>query len=96
MLRIWIHEFERSRKWTEIWNGPFPNTRAQLDEARRRFQEEWKRMGADDNPMAGIRLAPQTTARAILDEVCPGLDSIDKGMIGFAVSNPRNVKTEEE
>lgn len=70
-------------------NGPFPITQQQLDEARRRYREEW----AATPDLTGVRVSPQTTARAILREVVPGISDFDAGMIGFAVSADK-VRTE--
>ena len=69
--------------WRELENGPFPITREQLDEARHRYAAEW----AEAGPFSGPRVAPQTTARAILREVAPHLTDFDAMMLGFAVSN---------
>ena len=89
MLRITVFDQTR-RRWAEVPNGPFPITAAQLREARRLYQAEW----ATCPDLMGVKVSPQTTARAILREVVPGLSDFDAGMVGFAVSNDR-VRTEE-
>lgn len=82
---IHIQVFDQTRKrWTEIPNGPFPITTEQLAEARRRYKAEWD---ACTDPLSGVRMSPQTTARAILRDVVPTLSDFDAGMVGFAVSN---------
>ena len=63
-------------------NGPFPITREQLIEARKRYREEWARTP----DLTGVKVSPQTTARAILRDIVPTLSDFDAGMIGFAVS----------
>jgi hypothetical protein len=84
VIRIDVFDQAR-RRWTNVPNGPFPITREQLDEARRRYRAEW-----DVCPdLSGVKVAPQTTARAILKDVAPALSDFDAGMIGFAVSNDR-------
>jgi hypothetical protein len=88
MIRIRVKD-EATRRWVDVPNGPFPVTREQLDEARRQFRAEWVAANADANPLAGIRLSPQTTARDILKKVAPHISDFDRGMIGFAVSNPK-------
>jgi hypothetical protein len=65
-----------------IPNGPFPITREQLEEARRLYREEWARTP----DLTGVRVSPQTTARALLRDIVPALSDFDAGMIGFAVS----------
>lgn len=84
MIRIWTSSAPRA-KFEEIPNGPFPITREQLDEARRRYREEWNKC----KPLEGVRISPQTAARDILQEVVPTLSAFDRGMIGFAVSCDR-------
>jgi hypothetical protein len=85
-MTLRIHVFDQTRRrWTEIPNGPFPITREQLDEARRLYQAEW----AICPDLSGVKMSPQTTARALLHQVAPQLDDFDAGMIGFAVSNDR-------
>lgn len=91
MLRV--HVFDQTRRrWAEVPNGPFPITQEQLDKARRCYKAEWD---ACTDPLSGIKMSPQTTARAILHEVVPNLSDFDAGMLGFAVSNDR-VRTEIE
>lgn len=63
--------------------GPFPITAEQLEEARRRFKAEYD---AATSPFAGVRQSPATTARAILDEVCPTLSSFDNMVLAYAVT----------
>lgn len=90
MLHIFVFDATR-RRWTQVPNGPFPISRAQLDEARKRYQAEWD---ACTDPLSGVKMSPQTTARDILNDVAPTLSAFDRGMIGFAVSNNR-IRTEE-
>ena len=86
-----IHVFDRTqRRWVEVPNGPFPITREQLAEARRLYQEEW----AVCPDLSGVKMSPQTTARALLRQVAPTLTDFDAVMLGFAVSNDR-IRTEE-
>jgi hypothetical protein len=85
VIRIQVFDQTR-RRWTEIPNGPFPLTTEQLQEARRRYKAEWD---ACTDPLSGVRMSPQTTARAILHDVVPTLSDFDAGMVGFAVSNDR-------
>lgn len=89
MIRITVFDQTR-RRWVDIPNGPFPITTEQLAEARRLYQAEWD---ACTDPLAGVKMSPQTTARALLHQVCPTLSDFDAGMIGFAVSNDR-IRTE--
>ncbi len=89
-LRVWVREGPRG-PWKEIPNGPFPITRAQLEAARTRFAAEYEKC----SPLEGARVAPQTTARAILRDVVPTLKDFDALMLGFAVTNPK-MKTEEQ
>jgi hypothetical protein len=84
MLRIHVFDSTK-RRWVEIPNGPFPITPEQMNEARRRYTEEWNRCA----PLEGVRMSPQTTARDILKDVAPHLNDFDRGMLGFAVSNNR-------
>jgi hypothetical protein len=77
-----IHIFVNRER---VPNGPFPITPAQLAEARRLYREEWNRTP----DLTGVRVSPQTTARAILRDVVPGISDFDAGMIGFAVSADR-------
>jgi hypothetical protein len=84
MLRLTVFDAS-TRRWTVVENGPFPITQDQLMEARRRYEAEW--YACDD--LSGVKMSPQTTARAILHEVAPQLSDFDAMMIGFAVSNPR-------
>jgi len=74
-----------TRRWTLLDNGPFPITEDQLGEARRRFQDEL----AACPDLSGVKMSPQTTARAILHEVAPLLSDFDAMMLGFAVSTDR-------
>lgn len=90
MIRVSVFDATR-RRWTEVPNGPFPITAEQLEEARRRYQAEW----AICPDLSGVKVSPQTTARAILRDVCPTISDFDAGMLGFAVSNCR-VRVEEE
>ena len=83
-VRIEVFDQTR-RRWAEIPNGPFPITEDALQEARRRYQAEW----AVCPDLSGVKVSPQTTARALLRDVCPGLSDFDAGMLGFAVSNDR-------
>lgn len=85
-LRIWVKE---GRQWNEVPNGPFPITPAHLIEARKRFDIERKAA----KPLHGANHAPQTTARAILHDICPKLSNFDALMIGFAVTSAK-VKAE--
>lgn len=89
MIRIFVKP-PRSQ-WQEIPNGPFPISLEQLTEARRLYKAEWD---ATTDPLAGVHMSPQTTARDILKQVAPSLSDFDRGMIGFAVSNDR-VRIEE-
>jgi hypothetical protein len=83
---IQIEVFDQTRRrWTAIPNGPFPISEAALHEARRRYQAEW----AVCPELTGVKVSPQTTARALLREVAPHLSDFDAGMLGFAVSNDR-------
>jgi len=89
---IRIHVFDQTqRRWTEVPNGPFPIASADLLEARRLYAAEW----AVCPDLSGVKVSPQTTARALLRQVCPTLSDFDAGMIGFAVSNDR-IRIEEE
>lgn len=78
---ITIEVKERGR-WRRLPNGPFPITEAQLTEARKRFAEEQSKA----TTFAGARMAPVTTARQILSEIAPALDSFDLLNLGFAVT----------
>ena len=95
MIRIFVREENYAKKgrgrWKEVPNGPFPITPEQLAEARRRYQAEWS-VCPD---LSGIKVSPQTTARAILRDIVPNISDFDAGMIGFAVSNDF-VKTEPD
>lgn len=92
MLRIYVldKQYYRRGRWTEVPNGPFPITLAQLDEARQLYKAEWD---ACMDPLSGIKQSPQTAARDILKQVAPYLSDFDRGMIGFAVSNDK-IRTE--
>lgn len=81
MLRIWIND-------TELPNGPFPITGAQLAALQERWQDELRTY---PGPL-GARLAPQTTVRPWLKEL--GLDDFDALAVGFAVTSC-NVRSEE-
>lgn len=91
-LHVWVFDQGALPRpgWRRLDNGPFPISREQLDEARRRYREEWDRTA----PLSGVRVAPQTTARAILHDVAPRLSNFDAMMLGFAVSNDR-IRTSE-
>lgn len=93
MIRVQVFDTSIGRrgKWVEIPNGPFPITRAALTEARRLYKVEWDRT----EPLCGVRVSPQTTARALLKQVTPHLSDFDAGMLGFAVSND-HIRVEEE
>ena len=84
MISIQVFDQTR-RRWTEVPNGPFPISREQLAEARRLYQAEW----AACPDLSGVKVSPQTTARALLRQVAPALSDFDAGMLGFAVSNDR-------
>lgn len=91
MIRVTVFDQAR-RRWIDVPNGPFPITPAQLEEARRLYKAEWD---ATTDPLAGVHMSPQTTARDILKQVAPQLSDFDAVMLGFAVSNDR-VRIQEE
>jgi hypothetical protein len=98
-LRLWVKTdapgaMHRGR-YVEVQGGPWPLTRAQLDEARRLFKAEWDAANASEDALAGIAQSPQTTARDILSKVAPQLSMFDRGMVAFAISAPKIRVTEE-
>lgn len=91
MLRIWLKE--KGFGWRELPNGPFPITLEQIKKARSLFADEWNKVEL----LTGAKNAPQTTARDILKQLAPQLNTLDCGVLGFAVTfDLKNLRFEEE
>lgn len=84
MLRLYVR-FANRQRWQEIANGPFPVTAEQIAEARRRYAAE---VAACFDPFAGVRMAPQSSARSILRDVAPALSEFDAVGVGMVVVAP--------
>lgn len=82
MIHIWTRPMN-GRTYESVPNGPFPISIEQLNEARRIFRLEFN----STPPMTGIHLAPQSSAREILRQICPTMSDFDALQVGFTVSS---------
>lgn len=84
MIYIETRDFSTDGRgpWTLLPESPHAIGYEELVEARRQWQAELEA----DSGILGARLAPQTTARGILEAVSPGLQGFDRLALGFAVT----------
>lgn len=84
MIYVQIRDYQTDRRgpWTTIPEAPHRIT----VETLRACRAEWQTaLDASPGPL-GAELAPQTTAREILERALPGLQSFDAIALGFAVT----------